>query len=136
MKGMPTAMVNDLKFYGPNGKVRAVTHGNGVFERDRLNLIVTDAREDVVQPVDVGFRVAPNPIAADSRIRFTLREPGMVRLSLLDVSGRRVSVLADEHRAAGKHSLPIRKGAWAKGVYFVRLETKEQTEVARVVFLR
>jgi len=32
--GMPLAMVNDLKVFLPDRKVRAATHGNGTYERD------------------------------------------------------------------------------------------------------
>ena len=32
--GMPLAMVNDLKVFLPNRKIRAATHGNGAWERD------------------------------------------------------------------------------------------------------
>ena len=34
LNGMPMAMVNDLKVFRPGRKLRAATHGNGVYERD------------------------------------------------------------------------------------------------------
>jgi photosystem II stability/assembly factor-like uncharacterized protein len=33
MRGMPQAMVNDLKVFAPGGVLRAATHGNGAWER-------------------------------------------------------------------------------------------------------
>jgi hypothetical protein len=34
--GMPLAMINDLKVYLPDRKIRAATHGNGAWERDLI----------------------------------------------------------------------------------------------------
>jgi hypothetical protein len=69
----------------------------------------------------------PNPLASRTVLAFTLAAPGPVRLSVHDVLGREVVVLADGERMAGRHEavfdgsglpgsgLPV-------GVYFVRLE--------------
>jgi len=39
-RGMPLAMVNDLKVFLPDRKLRAATHGNGAYERDLYGLAI------------------------------------------------------------------------------------------------
>ena len=79
--------------------------------------------------------VAPNPSASGARVAFVMPEPGTVRLTVVDVRGRTVAVLADEAVAAGRHE--ARLGAsLAAGVYVVRLEAAGQVVTRRAVIAR
>ena len=64
---------------------------------------------------------APNPSAGAVRVVVDLPEPGDVRLEAFDVRGRRVAVLLDGPMAAGSHAVELRAGAFAPGVYVLRL---------------
>lgn len=67
------------------------------------------------------FRVSPNPVRHTARVRYELREPARVSVSLFDVAGRRVRELQPlSHRPAGAHATPL-GGRLSAGVYFVRL---------------
>ncbi len=82
----------------------------------------------------------PNPFSPSTRIRFSIAEPGPVRVSVYDVSGRLVASLLDEHRDPGEHSTlwdgcnrlgePV-----AAGVYFCRLEHPGSTQSRAMVLL-
>jgi hypothetical protein len=135
MNGMPPALVNDLVISTPARKLRAATHGNGVYERDLLELAIAGS-EPPPATVSVGLRVAPNPLRANSRITFSLPEPGTVELGLFDVSGREVTRLVDGVQGAGDHEIAFFPTGIARGVYFLRLATPVGTEVTRVVYLR
>jgi hypothetical protein len=134
--GMPTAMVNDLKVFGPDRKIRAATHGNGVFERDLFDPTTTDVAWEASAPTLASLRVYPNPVQAGSRIHFDMPRAAQARLSLYDVQGRRVSVLIDQQLSAGPHELPLATERLSSGVYFLRLETAESVWNSRVVYLR
>ena len=83
----------------------------------------------------------PNPASGDFLIRYDIAAPGWLRLEVYDISGRRVSTLADGHAARGHHS-----AAWdgrgldgarlAPGMYFVRLITRTEAQTAKMVLLR
>jgi hypothetical protein len=81
--------------------------------------------------------IAPNPVPVATEIAFTLPTDGSARVEVLDVGGRRVSVLADGAAGAGAHSLrwSMRDGGSGAGVYFVRLTTPTGTLVRRMVVL-
>ncbi|MCC6350454.1 MAG: T9SS type A sorting domain-containing protein [Candidatus Eisenbacteria bacterium] len=81
----------------------------------------------------------PNPMRAGGTFAFALPEPAHVRLSVLDVQGREVLVLADEDRASGWHSLAWRNGGRATlgaGLYFVRMSAGGRTFTRRFVLAR
>jgi photosystem II stability/assembly factor-like uncharacterized protein len=136
MRGMPTAMVNDLKVFAPGRKIRAATHGNGVFERDLVDPVqlAVEGDDPGVAP-RIGLRVVPNPLRATGSISFRLDEAVPVRLALFDVSGRRIALLLEEHRGAGQHTVPLDRGSLSRGVYFLRLQAGERTAVTRLVLV-
>lgn len=71
--------------------------------------------------------VEPNPFGTSATVRFELRDTGPAKLTVYDVTGRRVRALAHGVRPAGRHAV-----TWdgrdeagrrvASGTYFVRLE--------------
>lgn len=83
--------------------------------------------------------VYPNPMRSGGTFAFALPQPARVRLSVLDVQGREVLVLADEERAAGWHALPWRNGERATlgaGLYFARLRAGGRTFTQRFVLTK
>ncbi len=83
----------------------------------------------------------PNPFNPQVTIPFTLAESGRARLSVHDVAGRRVAVLADGRLEAGPHEREWRGRdeagrALSSGVYFVRLEAAGRLETRKLVLLR
>ncbi len=81
-------------------------------------------------PTEVSFAPAePNPFRHATELRFSLPVPGQVRMTVFDVSGRRVRVLLDGPRAAasqavewdGRNDAGIAAPA---GIYLCRLETR------------
>jgi len=65
----------------------------------------------------------PNPFNPTTRIRFGLPTSGQVRISVYDVTGRRVSQIADARFDAGYHIVSFDGSRLASGVYLYRMET-------------
>ncbi|HEY2955366.1 MAG TPA: beta-propeller fold lactonase family protein [Candidatus Eisenbacteria bacterium] len=86
-------------------------------------------------------RVYPNPVRERATIAFTLPGAGPVRLAVYDLLGRRVAVLADGARAAGRHEVTWNaRGdggarAWP-GIYFVRLEAAGRVTRSAIAIAR
>jgi photosystem II stability/assembly factor-like uncharacterized protein len=133
-KGMPTALVNDLKVYAPGRKLRTATHGNGAYERDLYDPDLT-AVGDSPQTL-AGLRVWPNPVSAGSRVHYELERDSAVQLDLYDVQGRLVARVDEGWRGAGRHSVDFGDWDLVGGVYFLRLEADRVVRNARVVYLR
>ena len=89
-------------------------------------------------PVSLGAP-RPNPFRAGSTIGYAIERAGLVRLDVLDLSGRRVCALVNEVRGAGDHTTrwsgrDDAGRAMAAGVYFIRLESAKTVAIRRVVF--
>ncbi|MBI5167946.1 MAG: T9SS type A sorting domain-containing protein [Candidatus Eisenbacteria bacterium] len=87
------------------------------------------------------FGIEPNPVQAETWLRWTMPNAGRVRVSVQDVAGRRVATIVDEQRPAGEASASWKavddRGARVPaGVYFVRFEIPGETVTRRLVRIR
>ena len=83
--------------------------------------------------------VQPNPLRGVGRIGFALPRASHLRLSVIDVQGREVAVLAEGVFEAGRHQVRWDGGAAGQvgpGLYFVRLSVAGRSLVRRTVVTR
>lgn len=83
----------------------------------------------------------PNPFNPSTTLRFVLPVSEHVRLSIFDVSGRRVVTLVDEARSAGLNTVHWngtneRGQPVASGLYVSRLEAGKETLTRKLVLLK
>ena len=63
----------------------------------------------------------PNPFNPSTTISFDISNGGLVQLEVFDLVGRRVDVLINGYRQAGRHSVGFEASALASGIYMYRL---------------
>ncbi len=84
---------------------------------------------------------APNPFNPQTEIRFELAKAGQARLTIYDVTGRRVKTMHDGHLDSGPHSL-VWQGrddggrTVASGVYYLRMDTVESVQHRKMMLLK
>lgn len=78
----------------------------------------------------------PNPFNSTSRISYSLRQPGLTRLTLFDTMGREVSRLVDRQQAAGHYQLVIDGGGLPAGLYFYRLQSGSFQQVRKMLLIK
>ena len=83
----------------------------------------------------------PNPFNPRTTIPFELARAARVRLTIHDVTGRRVRVLADHTLAAGRHRFQWdgrsdAESAVASGVYVVRLGSRGALSTRRIALVK
>ena len=78
----------------------------------------------------------PNPFNPETWIRFSLDEPGNVTVTVLDLQGRTLEVLAAAPFAAGQHQLSWHAGARTAGVYLIRVESAGQQQTIKTTLLK
>ena len=111
---------------------------DGTQATDRFVLQIGDrvaATEAGARPVAL-TGIAPNPSTGVSRVAFTIPEAGPVELTVVDVRGREVSVLASGAMSAGRHEVLLRSEELAGGIYVVRLEAAGTLVTRPVVVVR
>ncbi|MFI5370519.1 MAG: DUF4082 domain-containing protein [Candidatus Eisenbacteria bacterium] len=128
---------------------RARTSGNPA-----IVLAHVDARDGQNKPVDLGpihpptlptttlfDAIAPNPVAGQTTMSFSLAAQGPVDLSLFSVDGRRVATLVHDERAAGVYHVPwdgrsTTGGRVPQGLYYARLVTPQGRFTRTLIVLR
>jgi hypothetical protein len=79
----------------------------------------------------------PNPFNPASVIRFSIPEPGRVRLTVFDARGGAVRTLVDGERPAGEHAAVFDASGLPAGVYLFRLEAERRfSETKKMVLAR
>jgi hypothetical protein len=82
----------------------------------------------------------PNPSRGAMTMAITVAKPAAVRLSVVDLQGREVAVLADRGFAPGRYEIHwdgrTDHGQAPAGLYFVRYVTPERQLVSRVAIAR
>lgn len=78
----------------------------------------------------------PNPFNGQTVIRYSVPHDGMARVSVLDLLGREVAVLADEQHTAGTHEARFSADGHASGIYFCRLMAGGTQVSTRMLLIR
>ena len=81
-------------------------------------------------------RIYPNPFNSQTQISFTLASPGIAEVSLFDILGRQVNVIASGEFEAGEHSLTVNAGELPSGLYFVNLQSGNTRTAQRLLLLK
>ncbi|NOY06759.1 MAG: T9SS type A sorting domain-containing protein, partial [Chlorobi bacterium] len=149
-EGLPSAvLVMDLSISRANRRIRAVTHGNGVYERPLLTPIVNvEDRQLAAASIIHLDRNYPNPFGPRSspasmttRITFTLARPASVSLRIFNLAGREIRVLASGRYQAGKHAVSwdgtTGQGSPASsGTYLYQLQVGSTVLTEKLLYLR
>lgn len=117
-------------FYVDDLAVETFTNGHPVSVEDEAAAVEAVALDAVY----------PNPFSGETTIRFTLPETGAATLSVFDVLGRRVRVLAEGALDAGRHEAvwdgrSDGGGRVASGVYVLELRAGEAISTRKLVAL-
>ena len=109
--------------YLPSNRLISSDRERGLFVL-QLDLGTVDAEAEGVLPAD-GFVLEsayPNPTTGNVTVPFLLANAAQIRLTVFDVLGREVAVLADDFRPAGSHAVTLDGSNLPSGAYFYRLD--------------
>ena len=78
----------------------------------------------------------PNPFNPVTKIKYDLIKSGSTVLKIYDLLGREIATLVNEKLSAGNYEVEWDASGFPSGVYFYRIETKEYSEVKKMVLLK
>ncbi len=78
----------------------------------------------------------PNPFNPSTTIRFDVANTSSVKLIVYDLLGREVTSLVDGNLTAGKHHRVLDLNASPSGIYFVKMDAENYSNVQKVVLLK
>ncbi|MEJ2618560.1 MAG: T9SS type A sorting domain-containing protein, partial [Ignavibacteriaceae bacterium] len=82
----------------------------------------------------------PNPFNPSTTIRWSIKEPGNVKLKIYEITGREVATLIDGYRAAGNYETKFNSNnlniRLASGVYIYRIEANIYSNSKKFILLK
>ncbi len=78
----------------------------------------------------------PNPFNSATTVRYSLTQPGEVRVTVFDLLGREVAVLHDRVVTAGERELLFDASDLSSGTYFLNLNSNDQTLTRKLTLVK
>jgi len=79
----------------------------------------------------------PNPFNPETRISYTMKAEGKVKISVTDVMGRTIATLVNgETRAAGTYNITWKANNMPSGIYFLNMEANGFTAMRKMVLAK
>ncbi|MCC7158644.1 MAG: SBBP repeat-containing protein, partial [Ignavibacteria bacterium] len=78
----------------------------------------------------------PNPFNPATTISFTIVNPGKVKISVYDITGKMVSVLMNETKNAGSYEVLFNASNLSSGTYFYKIESGDFTDVKKMMLVK
>ncbi|HNX01097.1 MAG TPA: T9SS type A sorting domain-containing protein [Candidatus Cloacimonadota bacterium] len=101
------------------------------------------ANQDVVQPASPSAitSVYPNPFTSESRIAYRVKDSGNVKISIYNILGQKVRDIVNVSKSAGSYTATWngkddRGNSLSNGVYFIKMQSGDQTDTKKVMLVR
>lgn len=135
------AIVMELSISESNKKIRAVTHGKGIFER---YLYSTTVGVNNISSTPDNFRLNqnyPNPFNPSTKIEYSLGSRSNVKLSVYNSLGKLVKTLFEGQQGAGSYSVTWtgtdnNGAALSSGIYFYKITADNFIQSKKMLLLK
>jgi hypothetical protein len=97
---------------------------------------ITQRKENTIPSVFSLEQNYPNPFNPTTHFRFSLPEKGFASLTVYDVLGKEIAMVANHEFSAGTYDVPWNASGLPSGVYFYRLQTKNFSETKKLVLTK
>jgi hypothetical protein len=135
--GMPYALVHDLKIVGTTRKLRAATHGNGVYQRDLVPNPV--GINPIAGEVPKEFKLSqnyPNPFNPSTKIKFAIAKQSNVKITVYDAAGRFVRRLVNENLKAANYEITFNSAGFSSGAYFYTIDADNFRDTKKMILVK
>lgn len=82
------------------------------------------------------FQNYPNPFNPTTKIQFAIPKNGFVKLTVFDITGKTMAVLANETMQPGTYEVEWDASHRSSGIYFYKLETENYSQTKRMVLIK
>jgi hypothetical protein len=113
-------------------------HGLNILD---LNLLIIGGNPPIVPQQEIHITNHPNPFKSDTRIDFSITNPGKVTIDIYNIKGQKVKQLLNDDFTADLHSVfwnstNYNNHAVASGVYFARISSGGKSISRKLVLLK
>lgn len=101
------------------------------------NLLLSEiAMEETIETKENKIVNYPNPFNPSTKIEFTLKEAGDVKVEVYDMLGRKIKTLENSHKEAGSYSTVFNANGIASGIYILVMQTGQERITKKIVFTK
>ncbi len=97
---------------------------------------VEDQRGDQLPSTYVLLQNYPNPFNPETRIRFSIKQKGLVSLKVYNMLGQEVKTLVYQTLRPGNYEIPFDGSQLSSGIYLYRLKVNGFTKVRKMVLAK
>lgn len=121
--GLPNTVIMHLDYSPSTSKLRAGTHGRGVYEA-YIDFTVSDYTDDrTVTPSSNSIsQNYPNPFNPSTAIKYSLSQDAKVKVSIFNTIGQEIDLLFSGEQPTGTYEITWNASKQASGVYFYLFE--------------
>ncbi len=83
-----------------------------------------------------GLEAFPNPFNNSTRLTLELKENTTVKITIYDLLGRQVAILADGNLPSGRHDIIWEAGDLPSGIYLCRVKAGDVSATEKITLLR
>ncbi len=134
--GMPYTLVFDLTISYPNRKLRATTHGNGVWQRNLVSVPVNITSTGNIPDNFMLSQNYPNPFNQSTVIDFKIPISSRVKIKIYDLTGKEIVTILDEHKIAGEYKITFNANNLTSGIYFYRMLVNEKAYTRKMIIIK
>jgi len=118
-------------------QLTALTNGTQWTSIDPSPCIVGIRQESSIVPDNYSLsQNYPNPFNPVTIIKFELPKQSYVKLTVFDILGREITTLVNSMKSAGTYIVDFDGSSLSSGIYYYRLETKDFTDVKKMMLLK
>jgi len=139
IRGIGSTISELLRIDTANGSGTSV----GSTGKRGINGIAISPNPIGIEPISSGvpdkfalYQNYPNPFNPVTKINFDLPRDVHVKVSIYDILGREVEVIANELLKAGRYSLKWNGSHYPSGVYFYRMETDAYIDSKKMILVK
>ena len=75
----------------------------------------------------------PNPFQSSTTFKFNLSKDANVCLKIMDVMGREIAMVVNEHKPSGESKIIFDKGETPAGIYFYQLSINSEVKAGKII---
>lgn len=135
--GLPNEDVYAIAIDIAGNKWIGTDGGLAVYREGGVIIKVEEEKQN--HPEDfVLYQNYPNPFNSLTKIRFMLKENGLVSVKLYDLMGREINTLINEFKEKGEYEIEFDASRYglSSGVYFYQMRAGNYTSIKKMVYLK
>jgi len=97
---------------------------------------LVNTEEFKIENVKCKINAYPNPFNPETNIVFEMSADSNVLIEIYNIKGQKVTTLVNDHYKAGSHKITWNAVGQSSGVYLLRFNTAETSEMKKLILLK